>query len=307
MHSDKKNLVIILGPTGVGKSRTALHLARRFQGEVINCDSMQVYRGFDIGTDKLPSDSREGIPHHLLDIVEPSVQFTAADFVRAADNAARDITARGRLPLITGGTGLYLKALIEGLFPEGHKDENIRRELEKEAQAHGLEYLWHQLEGVDPDYARKIGSRDRIRIFRALEVYRATGLPLSSHFPLTRSHVADFHLIRIGLNLDRTELYDRINQRVERMFAEGMVEEVQGILASGVSDSAPPFRALGYRQVLRYLKGELSEAEAVDLTKRETRHYAKRQMTWFRKMEGIRWFSPSEFEAISEHISSSLD
>ena len=169
MHSDKKYLVIILGPTGVGKSRAALHQAHRFSGEVINCDSMQVYRGFDIGTDKLPPDSREGIPHHLLDIVGPSVQFTAADFVRAADAAARDITARGRLPIITGGTGLYLKALIEGLFPEGHKDEDIRRQLEREAGAGGLEHLWMQLQEVDPDYARKIGSRDRVRIIRALE------------------------------------------------------------------------------------------------------------------------------------------
>ena len=307
MHSDNKNLVIILGPTGVGKSRTALQLAHRFRGEVISCDSMQVYRGFDIGTDKLPPDAREGIPHHLLDIVDPSVQFTAADFVRAADEAARAITARGSLPIITGGTGLYLKALIEGLFPEGRRDESIRRELEQEAHSRGLEHLWRRLDGVDPDYARKIGQRDRVRIIRALEVYRATGVPLSSHFPLTRSLVSDFNLIRIGLRLDRTELYARINRRVDRMFADGIVEEARGILASGVSAASPPFRALGYRQVLRFLLGEVSEAEAADLTKRETRHYAKRQMTWFRKMEGIRWFSPSELEEISEHISSGLD
>ena len=299
--------MIILGPTGVGKSRTALQLAHRFRGEVISCDSMQVYRGFDIGTDKLPPDAREGIPHHLLDIVDPSVQFTAADFVRAADEAARAITARGSLPIITGGTGLYLKALIEGLFPEGRRDESIRRELEQEAHSRGLEHLWRRLDGVDPDYARKIGQRDRVRIIRALEVYRATGVPLSSHFPLTRSLVSDFNLIRIGLRLDRTELYARINRRVDRMFADGIVEEARGILASGVSAASPPFRALGYRQVLRFLLGEVSEAEAADLTKRETRHYAKRQMTWFRKMEGIRWFSPSELEEISEHISSGLD
>lgn len=300
-------MVIILGPTGVGKSRTALRLARRFQGEVINCDSMQVYRGFDIGTDKIPPDSREGIPHHLLDIVPPSVQFTAADFVRAADEAARDITARGRVPLVTGGTGLYLKALIEGLFPEGRRDERIRQKLEQEVRTNGLEELWRQLERIDPDYAGKIGPHDRIRIIRALEVYRATGIPISGHFPRTRSRVADFHLIRIGLRLDRTELYDRINQRVDRMFAEGIVAEVREILASGVRETSPPFRALGYRQVLRLLKGELTEAEAVDLTKRETRHYAKRQMTWFRKMEGVRWFSPLEPANIVEHIAANLN
>lgn len=283
-----------------------MQLAHRFQGEVINCDSMQVYRGFDIGTDKLSFQAREGIPHHLLDMVDPEIQFTAADFARAASTAARKITARGGLPLVTGGTGLYLKALIHGLFPEGRKDDRIRLQLNGEAQRLGIHAMWEQLEEVDPAYAQKIGPRDGMRILRALEVYRATGRPISEHFLHTRSLVADFHVIKLGLELERAELYARINQRVDRMFAAGIIEETQRILASGVDEEAPPFRALGYQQVLGLLRGKLTPEEAIELTKRETRHYAKRQMTWFRKMPGILWFSPSDLEGLSEHLTQQL-
>jgi tRNA dimethylallyltransferase len=302
LESNGKNLVIVLGPTGVGKSRTSILLAHAFQGEIINCDSMQVYRGFDIGTDKLPLNQREGIPHHLLDCVEPDIQFTAADFVHAALDAASGIWGRRRLPLITGGTGLYLKALIEGLFPEGKKDLDIRKRLELEAEKEGLETLWQRLLRVDPVYAQKIGPRDRIRIIRALEAFTLSGKPLSVLFAQTRSFVQDCNLIRIGLRRERQDLYARINLRVERMFSQGMVEEVQRLVSSGVRETAPPFRALGYRQVLRYLRQEINLEEAVELTQRETRHYAKRQMTWFRKMEGIHWFFPEEQDNIKAHI-----
>ncbi len=281
-------------------------MAHAFAGEVINCDSMQVYRGFDIGTDKLPPERREGIPHHLLDTVAPEVQFTAAEFVRTAVEAAQEIWKRCRLPIVTGGTGLYLKALLKGLFPEGRKDPEIRFRLEQKASREGLSPLWHTLNEVDPEYARKIGPRDRQRIIRALEVFQTTGRPISAHFAQTRSPVADANLIRIGLNLDRDELNRRINLRVDRMFAEGLVDEVRRILNAGVRETAPPFRALGYKQVLRCLRREITQEEARELTKRETRQYAKRQMTWFRKMEGIRWFSPLEPEAIQEYIRSGL-
>ncbi len=302
MEAEGKNLVIILGPTGVGKSRTSIHLAHLFEGEVINCDSMQVYRGFDIGTDKISPGGREGIPHHLLDVVAPEIQFTAADFVQAALQAAEGIWERARLPIITGGTGLYLRALIDGLFPEGRKNPQIRRRLEQEAQAQGLESLWESLKSVDPSYADKIGPRDRIRIIRALEVYEETGRPFSWHFARTRSYVADSNLIRIGLNLERRDLYTRIERRVERMFTAGLIDEVKNLLAAGVGEDAPPFRALGYKQVLRHLRGEISAEEAVALTQQETRRYAKRQVTWFRKMEGIRWFAPDELPDIEKHI-----
>ncbi len=306
MEPEDKNLVIILGPTGVGKSRISIQMAHLFKGEVINCDSMQVYRGFDIGTDKISPDSKEGVPHHLLDVVAPETQFTAADFVQAALKAAEGIWERARLPIITGGTGLYLKALIDGLFPGGQKNPEIRRQLEQEARAQGLEPLWKRLARIDPAYADKIGPRDRIRIIRALEVYLATGQPLSWHFSRTRSHVADCNLIRIGLNLERRDLYARIDRRVERMFTAGLIDEVQNLLAAGVGEDAPPFRALGYKQVLRHLRQEISAEEAAALTQQETRRYAKRQMTWFRNMEGIRWFAPDELPDIEKHIHRSL-
>ncbi|MEE9500751.1 MAG: tRNA (adenosine(37)-N6)-dimethylallyltransferase MiaA [Candidatus Aminicenantaceae bacterium] len=298
----KQNLLILCGPTGVGKSTTAVKIAKAFNGEVISCDSMQVYRGFDVGTDKIPSDEREGIPHYLLDIVDSSVQFTAADFVRHALTAVRIIQGKKKLPIITGGTGLYLKALIDGLFPEGKKDPHVRRKLEEEAETQGLEHLQKRLNRIDPVYARKIGKNDGIRIIRALEVYHSTKKPISDHFSNTRSYIKGFHVLRIGLKLEREELYKRIETRVDQMFAQGIVEEIEALLKSGVDETSPPFRALGYKHVLSYLKKELSLEETIDLTKRDTRHYAKRQMTWFRKMGGIYWFSPHDFSSLADTI-----
>jgi tRNA dimethylallyltransferase len=297
-----QNLIILLGPTGVGKSTTAVKIAKSFDGEVISCDSMQVYRGFDVGTDKISTEKRLGIEHHLLDIVDPSVQFTAADFVAYALSAVKTIQRRDKLPIIAGGTGLYLKALIDGLFPEGKKDPRIREKIEEEAQTEGLEVLYKTLEHIDPVYARKIGKNDRIRIVRALEVYHMTKKPISSHFSNTESFIKDFFVLRIGLKLEREELYDRIERRVDQMFSGGIIEEVEALLESGVPETSPPFRALGYKHVLSYLKKEISLESAIDLTKKETRHYAKRQMTWFRKMGGILWFTPHDFPSIARAI-----
>jgi tRNA dimethylallyltransferase len=303
----KQNLLILLGPTGVGKSATAIKIARAFNGDVISCDSMQVYRGFDVGTDKIPLDKRAGITHHLLDIVDPRDQFTAADFVKHALSAIQVIQGEKKLPIITGGTGLYLKALIDGLFPEGKKDPHVRVKLEEETKAKGLRSLYKELENIDPVYAKKIGQNDQIRIIRALEVYRTTNKPISEHFSNTRSPIKDFFVLRIGLKLEREELYRRIEQRVDRMFTEGIVEEVTTLLGRGVDEASPPFRALGYKHVLSHLKGETSLEEAIDNTKKDTRHYAKRQMTWFRKMEGIHWTSPHEFNSIFDIIKGFLE
>jgi tRNA dimethylallyltransferase len=303
----KQKLIILLGPTGVGKSTTAVKIAKSFNGEVISCDSMQVYRGFDVGTDKIPSEKRESIAHHLLDIVDPSVQFTAADFVNFALSAIQTIQRKNKLPIITGGTGLYLKALIDGLFPEEKKDPRIRGKLEEEAKTKGLESLQKRLERIDPIYAQKIGKNDRIRIIRALEVYHSTNRPISAHFPNTKSHIKDFFVLRIGLKLEREELYRRIERRVDKMFELGIVEEVEALLKSGVEETSPSFRALGYKHVLRYLKKELSIEEAIDLTKKDTRHYAKRQMTWFKKMEGILWFSPHDISSMASTIEDFLE
>jgi tRNA dimethylallyltransferase len=300
LEPEASALVIVLGPTAVGKSRIAVDLALRFGGEVISGDSIQVYRGFDVGTDKPGPETRRGVPHHLIDIVGPEVQFTAADFVREALAAARAVAGRGR------GTGLYIKALCDGLFPGPGRDPVLRAALEAEAREKGLEALFRRLEAVDPEYAAKIRGRDRVRIIRALEVHAATGRPISEHFRATESPVKGRTVVRLGLRLEREALYARIDQRVDRMFARGLVDEVRGLLARSVPESAPPFRALGYSHVLRHLRGEIGCDEAAALTKTDTRHYAKRQMTWFRKMADIAWFSPDDGPTLEEYVQNQL-
>lgn len=298
----KKKLLVILGPTAVGKSALAIQLAQIFQGEIINCDSMQVYQGFDIGTDKIPPAKREGILHHLLDIIPPTQQFTAADFVRLSLKAMKEIWSRDHLPIITGGTGLYLQALLEGLFPGVGRHPQIREKLEKEAQTQGLSYLWERLKQIDPNYAQKISPQDKIRIIRALEVYEVSGVPLSHHFQKTKSFVQNFLTLKIGLKLKRKELYERIDKRVEKMFAAGLIDEVAQLLRRGIPEEAPPFKALGYKYALQVIRHQIPLEEAIRLTQRDTRHYAKRQLTWFRRMKGIHWFSPHQTAQIIEFI-----
>jgi tRNA dimethylallyltransferase len=304
---DKKIIILIVGPTGVGKSSVGLALAEKIRGEIINCDSMQVYKGFDIGTDKPCAEDRRKVPHHLLDIIDASTQFTAADFAGLAFAAVTAIGRRGSLPLIVGGTGMYFKALLDGLFPGPAKDESLRRALSEEAREKGSASLWHRLETVDPAYAAKIGPKDLVRIIRGLEVQAVTGTPITEHFRRTRSRFGDFATLKIGLQLEREELYRRIEMRVDGMFQRGLMDEVKTLLASGIPEKAPPFRALGYKYVLEFLNGRMSLAEASRRTKIDTRHYAKRQMTWFRKMDGVRWFSPHDFAAILRHVKKDLN
>lgn len=306
MYFKGKNLVIILGPTGAGKSSTSLKLAKNIDGEIINCDSMQVYRCFDIGTDKLPLEKRENIPHHLLDIAEPSTQFTAADFAKHALKAINLILKKKKLPIIVGGTGLYLKALLDGLFPGPARSSRLRHSLEKEVKAKGLESLANKLKKIDSEYYQKIGSNDKMRIIRALEVFYLTEKPLSEHFLNTKSFVNDFNIIKIGLKLNRKELYRRIEERVDKMFKKGIINEVEGLLERGVEENSPPFRALGYKYVLKYLKKEMPLEEAISFTKRDTRRYAKRQLTWFRKMKEIKWFSPYDFTSLAAYVEKEL-
>lgn len=306
MDSETGTLVVILGPTGVGKSGAAIVLAAKFRGEIINADSMQVYRGFDIGTDKPSPADRKTVPHHLLDVAEPGDQFTAADFVAGALEAMKGIRAGGGLPFIVGGTGLYIKALLDGLFPGPGRNPEVRRRLEAEAANDGLEVLFRRLETVDPGYALKIRSRDRIRIVRALEVFETTGKPISEHFRDTESFVKGQRQVRVGIELDRPSLVRRIEERIDRMFAAGLVEEVERLLARGVPAGAPAFKGLGYKQVLSFLRNEIGLEEARDLVKRETRRYAKRQMTWFRKMPGIAWFAPEDRSALEDHVGKNI-
>ncbi|MFW6131261.1 MAG: tRNA (adenosine(37)-N6)-dimethylallyltransferase MiaA [Candidatus Aminicenantaceae bacterium] len=301
-----KNLIAVMGPTAVGKSTVSIKLAKRFNGEIISCDSMQVYKGFDIGTDKIPEEKRENIPHHLLDIANPSSQFTAGLFVKHAHKAIELIINKNKIPIITGGTGLYFKSLFNGVFPENKKDPKIRQRLEKTAKEKGLESLRIQLKKIDPDYYEKIGKNDKIRIIRALEVYQATQKSLSEHFLKTKSKLNNYNIIKIGLKLNRQLMYKRIEERIDSMFERGIIEEVQKLLEKGLSEHLPPFRALGYQYIVKMLHNQISREEALSLFKRDTRHYAKRQITWFKKMEGIKWFSPSQFDSIAKYIENNL-
>jgi tRNA dimethylallyltransferase len=294
LPSFKNSLVFIVGPTGAGKSAVGVHLAERFGGEIISCDSMQVYRGFDIGTDKPAAEERARVPHHLIDVADAGTQFNAADFAAGALAAIAAIRGRGRLPFIAGGTGLYFKALEDGLFPGPGRDQAVRLALDAEARERGPEVLWERLAAVDPEYAGQTGRRDRVRIIRALEVHALTGRPLSEHFRKTESRLGGEHLVKIGLDRPREVLNRRIEERVDRMFKHGLIEETKVLLARGVPDTAPPFKALGYKHVLRVLRGEISPEEAAVLTKIDTLHYAKRQMTWFRKMAEVRWLDPDQ-------------
>ena len=309
MSAEAKKILIIVGPTAVGKTATALWLAQEFSGEIISCDSMQVYRGFDLGTDKPSPEERKLVPHHLIDFLDPTEQFSAADFAFQALAIAEEIIGRGHLPIVVGGTGLYHRALTAGLFKGPGRDQALRQKLKTEAQVFGLEKLYQKLQEVDPEYARKITPKDSIRIIRALEVYYKTGRPISEHFRLTESPLQARGFIpgQIGLKLERKELYRRIEERVDRMFEKGLVAEVRKLLEMGLPEEATPFKGLGYRQVLRYLKGEISLEEAIRLTKLETRHYAKRQMTWFRKTPGLTWFQPTEKDQIRKYVKNFLD
>jgi len=291
-----KSVIQVLGPTGSGKSRVALAVARAIDGEVISADSVQVYQGFDIGSDKLDAAKRRGIPHHLIDIIPGCEQFNASRFLDLSFAAAEGIFARGRLPVVCGGTALYLRVMMQGIFPE-NKDSDRRQELEQAAATRGWGALFKELEGIDPAYARKIGPNDHVRLLRALEIYRNNGLPPSAAFRLSRSPFAAWRFIRVGLEVDRQTLYRAIEQRVERMLASGLVDEVRELLQRRPA-SCPPFRSLGYKEVLAFLRGDNDLATTTELIQRHSRQFAKRQLTWFRQEKDIHWFPAADEEAI---------
>jgi tRNA dimethylallyltransferase len=288
----RPKIVIILGPTAVGKSEVALHLAESVDGEIINADSQQVYRLMDIGTGKPSKADRERVPHHLIDIVAPNEDFNAALFRRLATESIRQIHARGRNVIVCGGTGLYLKALTRGLFEGPGQDPEVRQVLEQEIAANGVASLYQRLERIDPTVVSSIHPNDRQRIVRALEVYRLTGRPLSEWQKEHGFQENPFEIFKIGLLRERAELYNLINLRCGRMIEEGLLEEIQGLVERGFDLDLKPLRSVGYRQMGQVLRGTQSMNGAVEEMKQETRHLAKRQLTWFRRDEEIRWFHP---------------
>ncbi|OFW06084.1 MAG: tRNA (adenosine(37)-N6)-dimethylallyltransferase MiaA [Acidobacteria bacterium RIFCSPLOWO2_02_FULL_68_18] len=283
-------VLAVLGPTASGKSALGLALAERYDGEIISCDSTAVYRGFDIGTDKVPLEARRGIPHHLIDVADPTEVYTAARYARDAACLVREIHGRGRLPLVVGGTGFYYRALTRGLFPGPGADEALRARLDGVADRRGVQRLHQWLRRVDPDSAARIMPRDRKRLIRALEVYLTTGRPLTAHFAETASPIAGCEVIPVALRLPAALTAERVARRVDEQFARGVVAEVRALVASGVPPTARPFGGLVYRQVMEMLSGGRDETATRALIVQENRRYAKRQLIWFRKEPNLMWF-----------------
>ena len=280
---------MIAGPTAAGKSALALELAERLDGEIISADSVQVYRYMDIGSAKLTKEEMRGIPHHLIDVLDPKESFDAARFQAMAKTAIREVDSRGHLPIVCGGTGFYLRALIyDTAFTEEETDPALRKALQEEAALPGgKERLYQELTAADPDYAAALSPNNVKRLIRALEYFRVTGEPLSRHNKKEREKESPYDLLYLAAVLDRQKLYERIDRRVDRMMEAGLLEEVRFLKEYGCTADMTSMQALGYRQLYQYLEGQFSLPEAVETIKQETRHFAKRQLTWFRAEKDI--------------------
>jgi tRNA dimethylallyltransferase len=299
MVDHRQRLLIILGPTASGKSELALKLAMACDGELINADSLQVYRHLDIGTAKPPTEWREKVPHHLIDIIEPEDPFTAADFTRLAAEAIRQIVARGRRPIVVGGTGLYIKALLGGLIASPGESAELRESLREEARHAGNASLHRRLTEIDPVTAVSLHPNDIFRIIRALEVHHLTGFPISQWQARHAFHEEHYLPLKLGITIQRSLLYERINRRTEEMMTAGFREEVAALLASGIDPALKPMRSIGYKEMTAYLHGELGWDEARQAIAQATRNYAKRQMTWFARDPEIKWVEyPRDFDTI---------
>lgn len=283
-------IITIVGPTASGKSDLALSVAEAFNGEIVNYDSVQIFRHMDIGTAKPSVEERRRVPHHMIDIREPTEEFNAGDYQREARAVLEDLRQRGRLPVLVGGTGLYLRALTEGLFAGPSRSVHLRARLELLAERHGREYLHRMLLKLDPVAAARIMARDTPKIIRALEVGLETGKALSEHLALEpRQPLSGYDIHTIGLNPPREASVQRIDERVRRMFESGFVDEVRSLIGKGVPPTAKPMGAIGYRHILKAESGNTWD-ETIGMIQRDTRRYAKRQMTWFRKLPGTNWF-----------------
>ena len=286
----KKPLVVIVGPTAVGKSEVAIELAKKINGEIVSCDSRQVYEHLNIGTAKPTKEERKKIPHHLIDIIKPHEEFNAFLYAQKAHKTISKIHRKRKIPILVGGSGLYLRAVINGIFPGAGKNKEIRKRLEKFSSG----TLYKRLKEADPKTALRLHPHDKVRIIRALEVYELTGQLISALQKVSKGKKPDYDLTMIGLKRKREELYKRINRRVEEMIEEGLVKEVKDLLKRGFSKDLIALKGLGYREIIGYLDGEYDLKEAIRLLKRNSRRFAKRQLTWFNKDRRIHWIEIAE-------------
>ncbi|TXK85352.1 tRNA (adenosine(37)-N6)-dimethylallyltransferase MiaA [Paenibacillus sp. N3.4] len=300
--SAKPKLLVLLGPTAVGKTKLSLEIAQKYGCEIISGDSMQVYRGMNIGTAKASEAEQQLVPHHLIDIHEPSYAFSAAEFQERVKSLIMDIHSRGKLPFIVGGTGLYIESVCYNYqFTDVSMDEAFRLEQEAFANLQGEEALHQRLRDIDPESADRLHANDRRRVIRALEIYHMSGETMSAHLAAQKKE-SPYELCIVGLTMDRALLYQRIEERIDAMMEEGLVEEVRNLLAAGCPKQAISMQALGYKEIVSYLEGELSLEGAVTLLKRDTRRYAKRQLSWFRHMKDIHWVDVTESANFSAHF-----
>ncbi|OOC60988.1 tRNA (adenosine(37)-N6)-dimethylallyltransferase MiaA [Paenibacillus ihbetae] len=285
----KPRLLVLIGPTAVGKTKLSIQIAKEFDCEIISGDSMQVYRGMDIGTAKITKDEMEGVPHHLIDIHEPDYPYSVAEFQEQSQRLITEITERGKLPFIVGGTGLYVESVCYGYqFSESGADEEFRKEQFRYADENGAEALHRRLAEIDPESAERLHPNDLRRVVRALEVFHVTGIPLSSQLAPQKKE-SPYRLCLVGLTMDRQMLYNRIEERIDLMLQQGLVDEVAALMEKGFGPGLVAMQGLGYKEIVSYLQGECSYEEAVTLLKRDTRRFAKRQLSWFRHMKDIEW------------------
>jgi len=301
-ESAKPKIVVLAGPTGIGKTSLSLEIAERFNGAIVGADSMQVYRYMDIGTAKPDAREQGQAPHYMIDVADPDEPFDAAAYARMARAGIDQILDQGRLPMVVGGTGFYIKALLHGLFPAKPADAAVRGRLHKEAAEKGIHQLYDRLRQTDPAAAERIHPNDTYRVIRALEVCELTGRPMSAYQAAHGFSEQPFAALKFCLYMEREALYERINRRVAAMVAAGLLEEVKSLLERGFSPDLKPMQSLGYRHMLDYLSGQLDWPEAVDQLKKDTRRYAKRQLTWFRKDPEMIWKRPDEKLSIFERI-----
>lgn len=299
----KPPLLIVTGPTAVGKTAVSVQLAKAVGGEIISADSMQVYRHMDIGSAKVRPEEMEGVPHHLIDVLEPTEDFSAAVFQQMAREALKGIYGRGRVPIVAGGTGFYIQALLYDIdFAQEERDAGFRRRLEELAEREGPEKLHRILSGIDPQSAREIHPNNIRRTIRAIEFYRQTGQPISLHNRLQRVRPSPYRFYYYVLNTDRQDLYERIDRRVDLMIRQGLVDEVRALAAMGCRRDMVSMQGLGYKEILDYLEGKCSLEETVRIIKRDTRHFAKRQITWFKRERDVRWLNLADYGGRPERI-----